>query len=483
MFVEHFMEHILGGTHFLLLLGAAITGKFSAPVFTTIGLILFSAFLVLLCRAGLPQKEDRLILAAPVVLLILQFQYYQSLIWPTNIMGVALLHLTALGTFVGLSARTRGGLAASVFCGFAATLTFGSGFLVFPLGFLLLLCQRRFTSSAIWIFFSGAALALFFWKFGDLISPAIPPIALFKTFLRFLGLSLTLGARSHDMIVLWNEGAEAAEILGFVLLVPLVVLFSQRLFDRNPAITGYLLFLLLNMALAARQRGLHGNAQIFQSRYHLYSTLVLACLYLGGTAVFPQGVRRHLPWLMFVALWFNVSSNYSVQRGIERHGKNLAFGYYLSAYKPPTKVTVSQGNELYFPGIYQYEIPLKEGIFVPPIDSFRRLIGSRKVDEAHSTLVPVEDPQVTRLATFDNSLFFEIVFLPAPSDRKREFQVQLLDGAGGTYTAQKFSRLNASWYGLLQYYYPSQDYWIALIPRNEIQAERGVAPRFKISAR
>ncbi|HEX9957436.1 MAG TPA: hypothetical protein VGA96_09265, partial [Fibrella sp.] len=124
----------------------------------------------------------------PVALLIISLAHWENLYWALSSIQNFSIVVWSLACLYALSHNRR--VWVPIGLAIAATLVSGNGFLVWPIGFVLLLVQRRFQVLLPW---SLAAISLIALYFGDYVQPTTnPPVRgslldLAGGFLAFLG--------------------------------------------------------------------------------------------------------------------------------------------------------------------------------------------------------------------------------------------------------------------------------------------------------
>ncbi len=188
-----------------------------------------------------------------------------------------------------------------------ATLVSGNGFLVWPIGFVLLLAQRRFTLLIPW---SVAALVLIALYFGDYVQPTTHPptrgslIELAGGCLAFLGAAVEALPIANPYFF--------SMLLGGALLLYWVVIFGRSLviFRTKSSWTplqafgfGALAFMVGTAVVVVWGRFGYGRETLLTSRYRIYSLTLLALTYSYCLSAYYKkyAVSTKMAWVLAVA--------------------------------------------------------------------------------------------------------------------------------------------------------------------------------------
>jgi len=292
LFAPH-NEHLYGVPHALVLLTYAVSGHLELRVLNLLGNGLTLLLLGALFAAFQPGQPPaaRLLGFAPAALFVLQPQAWTLLLSPTvslsnaGVVAFAAASLLALGRDGRLAPWLAGASAT------AATFSQGNGFLVLPLGVLLLLLRGRARRALAW---SGFALALLVVYFAVLHPPSQPtspllslgrPDRLIRYALNFAGCAGGFSQRGASLLV------------GAALVASFGALCWRGLPRANPLLFGLFLFLLGSIAANALVRAHQGaGAPLLQPRYAFYSAVLLALTHLGWMERL-RGRRTRRAWL------------------------------------------------------------------------------------------------------------------------------------------------------------------------------------------
>ena len=229
---------------------------------------------VLLWKMFLPNHRNlatRLAFFIPVSWLLFQLQYWETVDSPLDALQNLPVLVFSLGAICLLARGNNWGFGASVVCLVLAVASSGNGFLVIPVGVLILLLGRQYLRILIWLSISVACIVAYAYRYNSMSSQADAHRSVFSVLLRlnpayaiaFIGSAGSIPFRAGSFV------------LGLVLCVFFVFLAFRGYAKRNPVVSYCLLFLLLTAIGVAGIRSELGVMQSMQSRYTIYSALFL----------------------------------------------------------------------------------------------------------------------------------------------------------------------------------------------------------------
>lgn len=191
-------EHRTFTSRLLFAVSYWLTGTVNFVAIGVIGnLFICSLCLLLVLTAG--RCERRVRMAVLLAAFIFQLEHYENFLWSGSSIDHFQVVLLAGAAFVALARRTRAGLVAAGLLGLLATFTLAHGLVVWPVGALVLLRERRRSALAVWLGIAALAGLEFFHGFdfnpghhvGDFAITGPAPILLY--WLKLLGAPLALG--------------------------------------------------------------------------------------------------------------------------------------------------------------------------------------------------------------------------------------------------------------------------------------------------
>ncbi|PWJ55594.1 hypothetical protein CLV98_11370 [Dyadobacter jejuensis] len=344
LIITPWLEHTIAYTKILALVNHLIFGvlDFKAYIFMgNLSLVgIFSLYYLLLSRMKKP-----IYFIIPIALLLFQPQSYEGLYWPAATAAyMSVIFFSFLSVYLACSDR-RGAIWGALAAGTMALYTFGSGVMVLPVVFVILLLKGDYRKLLIWSLWSAFILTLFltFYVYPESSRPPIfqslltNPGYVFNYFFAFLGMTTDLEEAN-------KMPNEVRHIIGygFVLFVLLFGLLFKRFLaflknrTKNSAdfwtIVGFSLIILGGTASMALLRGQTEMIYIFSSRYKIYSanmTILVFC------AMLLFSTKR--PWeKYFLALALTLSSVFFV------------VSYYHYTYK------IKEQRDVFQAGVYNW---------------------------------------------------------------------------------------------------------------------------------
>ena len=264
--------------HLLLLGQHSLIGHLSlAPLAIAGNLLLLPVLYTLIANAfpasNLAPRSHRLILSLPILYLSCQLTYAEVFNWALvswNALAVVAFATLALHFLCRRGSACLLSACLSLMLACAAST---NGFLLLPIGLLLLVLGRRPRAGIAWCAAAALSLALFLFHFHKTPHDAPPP--LHDRFLFFLSF---LGGAVENMHRQPVRGA--ALLLGLLLLLVVAEALRTGFLRRNPFFVALATWVVLSAAAVANFRASIGLFQSLSGRYKLYSTLLLVFSYV-----------------------------------------------------------------------------------------------------------------------------------------------------------------------------------------------------------
>lgn len=265
--------------------------------------------LVGLCFLLIARADDvaqRVRIGVVLALGLFHLQHYEPFLWGGASIDHFQILLLAGGALAALTQPSRNAAAAATLLGVLATFTLAHGCVIWPVGAVVLIHQRRWRALGFWGGFAAAALAVFLHGFtlnpahtsGDFSPAGLARLVQF--WLALLGGPLALGDRAH------------APVLGLVLLALLGWLGARGAFTRQPLVMALALFAVGSLALIAFGRlGVAGDH--IQSRYLVVASLAwsLAVFLAIEQGTDPARPYRLLACCLPALVAFNLASDFN----------------------------------------------------------------------------------------------------------------------------------------------------------------------------
>jgi hypothetical protein len=272
-------EYKLGFEHSIVAAEIEVTHHLNFAFLTALGDLFLLPLAYLLWRTyrGDESEEDegdlnrRLLAFLPISFLFFSLTYWENLNWTTTgLVNIPVIFFSLLAIYLLLPRKmiepTRARLLLACLAAVLAAFSSANGFLLGPVGLLILFTRRAYARSLVWCASFLLPLAAYLYHYTRLVHPA--DIGSYATrplfFLAFLG----CGAIPFR----WP-----AAVLGIVILRILWLALRTR-FDRtNPVAVYFTVWIVATAALVAWVRGAVSFA--VGGRYSIYSILVLIFCY------------------------------------------------------------------------------------------------------------------------------------------------------------------------------------------------------------
>lgn len=252
---------------------------------------------------------------APVLFLLFQPQFYDSLLCPT----VQLTHFYALlfALITLLLLEKKGRISFSIACIFAVFAVFsqGNGVLIAPVGLALLLFKRDYKRAGLWLLFSLAVLSVYFIGYGRIPgdSSHLGVLIQIKNAILYLfcfaGMAAGFSSYYPSLFV------------GIGIALYFIFLTVSKYFKSNPPIYFLALFIFLTMALNAVVRSGKGVDFVFdQPRYNFTSVCLMILVYLSFCEIVMRkglGMYVAIPGLLSASLFFFASVRWNSPKVVE----------------------------------------------------------------------------------------------------------------------------------------------------------------------
>ncbi len=271
---------VSGQVHFTIL--SAVSNSF----------VLFLA--ILLWKMFLPNQKDlslRLALFVPIPWLLFQLEYYELL----NRGGAGLQHITstafAFATIHLLYRRTRLAFIAAAVFAVLAVFSSGTGFLLLPIGTIILISGRNYKRILTWFLVFALSMTVYFFNYNVMSSQASPDHSVVSALLRLRPI--------YIVSFIGSAAGVPFPPVSFALGISLLAFFSWMALrgypSKNPEVTCCVLFVFLTAAGAAAIRSDLGLEQSVASRYTMFSILLVILAWFAVAEEFVQHRPVTLP--------------------------------------------------------------------------------------------------------------------------------------------------------------------------------------------
>jgi hypothetical protein len=218
----------------------------------------------------------RIVLFVPVSFLVMQLNWVENLDWALNdiqTIGVLFFSLACLHC---LLREGRSSFALACVCAALSCFSSVNGFLLAPIGLLVLVPRRKWAQIAIWFATFALSLSMYLYHYVPFgVTKQLDGAPLWDKFVFLLSL---LGAAVENMSRFPVKGA--AIVLGVVMLT-LVFIAARARYDRtNPFAAYTVLWVLLTCMLIAKGRSGFGITLSLMGRYKIYSDMLMVFCYV-----------------------------------------------------------------------------------------------------------------------------------------------------------------------------------------------------------
>jgi hypothetical protein len=336
----------------LIWLQFSLYGRVDFKVLSAAGNAFVLLLALLLWKIFLPACKDnglRLALFVPVSWLLFQFEYYEVLNWGS----ASLMHITVLVfafTAIYLLFQTaRRAFYGALACYVLAVASSGNGFLILPIGLLILGIGRHYARAAGWLIVSAGCVAVYSYHYNVMSSQTQTHRSVFAALLRM--------RPAYVISFMGSAGGVPFMAGSFVLGSALCLFFAWMAYRgyirRNPIVSCCVLFLLLSALGVAGIRSDLGLAQSLSSRYTIYSALLLIFAWYAIVEEFLQH-RRVSPLnngaylsAVIVAMLFSLFMDAVGCLLIERQDRLLLQG--MTSFEHPATPESTEGPDIPLP--------------------------------------------------------------------------------------------------------------------------------------
>jgi hypothetical protein len=220
--------------------------------------------------------------AAFILLMLLHFSWYDSMIWATNAVAYQITALASLSTFFLAFSSQKKHQLLSIITALIAVCTFGNGMLVLPITAAGFMIRKDFRKALAWIFFT---LATAYFYFSDnLTGTKLPDILNLIVFV----FSFTGSAFQF----LYSTPVTA--LAGLLIWTAAIYLTIRRYYQKNFPVWALLVFILLSAVIAGIYRSQNGPHEAVSGRYAYFSILAIICTISALSDVSGERFQKHL---------------------------------------------------------------------------------------------------------------------------------------------------------------------------------------------
>lgn len=275
-------EYKLVVEHAVVASDLALTGRVHFGFLIWTGNLMLLGVGYLFWKNFFPELDlpQRLLLFAPAAWLLFQLNYVENFDWAMcGLQTLPVLLFTLAGLHFLLQTQ-RGSLGLACAAAMLGCLSSGNGFLMAPVGVVLLLSARRYRASMLWTGSYLVALLLYLYRYQRFLHPEyerhIPLLHKVMFFLSFLGAA----AENMHHVPFGN----ASSCLGVLILCALIFAWRGGFHRECQFLFWTAIWCLLTAAVVTQARIGEGMVGALTLRYKVYSDLLLIFCYGLGVS-------------------------------------------------------------------------------------------------------------------------------------------------------------------------------------------------------
>lgn len=348
-FAAQHNEYKLFFLHGLAWLQYGLFGHIDFRVLSVLGDAFVLLLALVLWNMFLPGRKDlasRLTLFIPVAWLLFQLQYWETLNWtmaglqnlPVIVFSLAAIHLLVKGT--------RPAFWAAVALFLLSVAASGNGFLLIPVGLLILFLNRSYLRIAIWFLAAVASIVAYAYHYNVWSSQTGHHGTVFSNFHPL--------APVYVVAFIGSVGGSpfkaGSVVLGSFVCIFFCLILRRGYIRRNPLVAYCVLFLLLTAIGVAGIRSDFGFTQALSSRYTIYSALFLIFAWFAIVEEFlqdkPASLLKNDALLVAVGLSFFFSLGIDGLGLIQLNSRTRGLTQAMAAYEHPNPAGSLKGPSI-----------------------------------------------------------------------------------------------------------------------------------------
>lgn len=272
-------EHIIFTTKLIFLLYYKILGPLNFIHLSFIGnLTILGIFYII--KSQLPQSfNKRTLIIIMITSILFQYGSAESMLWAMAAISNYSVLLYVLITLVLLRREDIRSFILAVIFATLAAYTQGNGLVIFIIGVLYLLSQRRYLFLVFWVFIAIGVYSAYFQGFTIVENHSNPfnylanlgTIVLYA--FAFLGSAFGIGGSHYP--ILSTVFLVPTIIIGASLVLITIFFFYKKTYKDGNIFIWINLFIIITSFLTALSRNNFGLSQALVSRYHINSSLII----------------------------------------------------------------------------------------------------------------------------------------------------------------------------------------------------------------
>jgi hypothetical protein len=276
---SQFNDYKLFFGHFIAWMQLLLIGHSAIDVLCAIGngfVLLLAVVLWCMFETG-RRITERLLLFIPISLMLFQLCYAETLNWAMpSLQNIPVIVFSLATIYLLVEDRTP----VALVCFVLAIGSSGNAMLLIPIGALILIAARKWGRLAVWTATSALCVTAYFYRYTSqsahksVIATVIHAHPLYA-------FALTGSVAASPFEWFGHRAAMAASIvLGLTIWMFFLQMFRKRYLHKNQAAGYCILFLLLTCVAVSGLRSDFGIEHSIDSRYRIYSVLLLAFVWI-----------------------------------------------------------------------------------------------------------------------------------------------------------------------------------------------------------
>jgi hypothetical protein len=281
-----------------------VFGEIDLRLNRVIGNIAFLGLLFFIYKA-LPNKREKLFLLLPASLIL--FQLKQNWFYIT-VASTSVICLWFSGlVFYFLGKKTTKHFFYSGLVAVFSVLSFGSGLLTFPVGWLVLIIQKRFKLAWVWFFTTIIIIGPFIY-FNKLTSSLSSSFAIIPSLNDLIRVGLFFISFLGSVFSFENQSIMF--FCGALIIAYFIFLIYRKYYKVNLSVFSFMVYLILLAATAAFYRSGLGENAFMADRYKIYSLVMVLMVYISIIDLFYLKINEK--WIFIISTVILSASFYTV---------------------------------------------------------------------------------------------------------------------------------------------------------------------------
>ena len=280
---------------------------FNFKIFTFISTSCLIGIVALFYRSIM--EKQKVLLFFIVVILLFQFQYYNSILLPTDALYSTCTVFYVFSSLCFLKKNSIWMFALSLFCILLAVLNCGSGFAGLIAGAWMLLTQKRMKHLFVWLVFSIFISVIFFTDYAlvhQSIFSSENVLNFFNRILKCAVFSLAFLGGPFQL----PYHIELPFISGAIVWVLFLFLTLKKYYKINPTIYFMLLFLMICSCLPSLLRSEYEIKYATSIRYGIYAMIAFCCCIIGCFEIIPfKNCTLSMKYVLAFTILYHLSTN------------------------------------------------------------------------------------------------------------------------------------------------------------------------------